>query len=51
MALYRTNFTMMHNFQYSLSEIENMIPYEREIYTLMLIEHLEKEKEKINSRK
>jgi hypothetical protein len=34
----------MHVFKYSLTEIENMIPWELEIYTGLLNEHLEEEK-------
>lgn len=33
---------------YSLNEIENMIPYEFEIYTAILIQQLKKEKNKKN---
>ena len=32
--------------QYSLTEIENMIPWEREIYLDMLIEHIKEENRK-----
>jgi hypothetical protein len=35
----------MQYHKYSLTEIENMMPWEREIYTGMLIAHLEKMKE------
>jgi hypothetical protein len=38
------NFSLMQHHKYSLTEIENMIPWEREIYVSMLIDHLEKEK-------
>lgn len=38
---------MMQNFNYSLTELDNMVPWEREIYVAMLIEHIEKEKERI----
>ena len=38
---------MIHNFQYSLQELEDMIPFEREIYTNLLVQHLEKEKEQL----
>lgn len=34
----------MNNFAWSLAEIENMIPFEREIFLFMLIDKLEKEK-------
>lgn len=47
-SLYKTNFMMMHNFGYSLKELEDMIPFEREIYTILLVKHLEKEKENLS---
>jgi len=31
---------MMHNYNYSLTELDNMLPWEREIYTNLLIQHL-----------
>ena len=36
---------MMQHHKYSLIELENMMPWEREIYTGLLIEHLKKEEE------
>ena len=47
MSLYRTNFIMMHHFKYNIEVLENMIPYEREIYTLMLINQLDKEQKQL----
>ena len=41
-----TNFAMMQNWTYSLSELENMIPWEREVYVQLLIQHLKEEKER-----
>jgi hypothetical protein len=41
---YQTNFQLMQHHKYSLTELENMIPWEREIYTKLLINHLEEEK-------
>lgn len=35
---------MFHNFNYDMDWFENLTPYEREIYTYMLMDHLEKEK-------
>jgi hypothetical protein len=32
----------MQHHKYSLTEIENMVPYERDIYVDMLIDHLKK---------
>lgn len=36
---------MIQHHKWSLTEIDNMIPWEREIYTGLLINHLEQEKE------
>ena len=33
----------MQHHKYSLSDLENMIPWEREIYVDMLIEHIKEE--------
>ena len=38
-----TNFHMIQHHKYSLSELENMIPWEREIYTGLLVKHLQDE--------
>ncbi len=35
----------MQYHKYSLEDIENMIPFEREIYIAMLVEYLEEQKE------
>jgi len=37
---------MMQNFNYSLNELENMMPWEREIYVEMLINHLKEKNDK-----
>jgi hypothetical protein len=42
---------MMQYHKYSLSELENMIPWERSIYLSLLIKYLEEEKERINQQK
>jgi hypothetical protein len=43
------NFALMQYHHYALSDIENMIPFEREIYVAMLIKYLEEEKKRIES--
>jgi hypothetical protein len=43
---YKTNFALIQHHKYSLTELENMFPFEREIYTSMLVKHLEEEKAK-----
>jgi len=41
---YNTNYQLLQNFNYSLSDLDSMVPWEREIYLAMLINDL-KEKE------
>ena len=38
---------MMQHHKYSLTELENMIPWEREIYMGLLIKHLKEEEERM----
>ena len=38
---------MMQYHKYSLTEIENMMPWEREIYIGLLMEHIKEENESI----
>jgi|TARA_B100002019_G_scaffold289299_1_gene304621 hypothetical protein len=40
------NFALMQYHKYSLTEIEDMIPWEREVYTTFLIQYLEELKQK-----
>lgn len=47
---YKMNFALMQYHKYSLSDIENMIPFEREIYVAMLIKYLEEEKQRLEKR-
>ena len=49
-SLYRTNFALMQYHKYSLSELEDMIPWEREIYVEMLMQHIKEENEKIREK-
>ena len=43
---YKTNFGMMQHHNYSLTELENMMPWEREIYIGLLMEYIKEEKER-----
>jgi hypothetical protein len=40
----------MQHHKYSLTELENMIPWERDIYVTMLIQYIELENEKLKQR-
>ena len=48
---YTTNFSLMQHHKYSLTELDNMMPFERKIYISMLINYLEEEAEKAKQRK
>jgi hypothetical protein len=40
----------MQHHKYSLTELDNMMPWEREIYVNLLLQHLEEEKERQKER-
>ena len=40
---YRLSFALIQYHKYSLTEIENSMPWERDIYIMMLEDHLEEE--------
>jgi hypothetical protein len=40
----------MQHHKYSLTELEDMLPWEREIYVGMLIDYIESENQKIKER-
>ena len=42
---------MMQHHKYSLTELDNMMPWEREIYVAMLTDYIEEENEKLKQRK
>lgn len=43
---YKNVFALAQHHKYQISEIENLIPYERDIYVDLLLEFLEEQKEK-----
>ena len=43
---YKLNFALMQYHKYSLTEIENMMPWERDVYVTLLKQHLEEEEAK-----
>jgi hypothetical protein len=47
---YVTNFSLMQHHKYSLTELENMMPFERKIYISLLVNYLEEEAEKAKQR-
>lgn len=45
------NFALMQYHKYSLREIEEMIPFEREIYIALLVQYLDEEKQRLEAQK
>lgn len=41
------NFALMHHHKYSLSELEDMLPWERDTYIALLMQYIHEENEKI----
>ena len=48
---FRLNFSLMQYHKYSLWEIENMIPWESDVYVGLLQQHLEEEQLKQQQQK
>ena len=42
-SYYKLNFALMQHHKYSLTELENMMPWEREIYVSLLQRYVEEE--------
>lgn len=48
-SYYKTNFALVQHHKYSLTELENMLPWERDIYIALLKNWIDEENQKINS--
>jgi|TARA_B100000073_G_scaffold67581_1_gene50002 hypothetical protein len=42
-SYFKINFALIQHHKYSLTEIENMIPWEKDIYLTLLQQHIEEE--------
>ncbi len=42
-SYYQTNFALMQHHKYSLTDLENMMPWEREVYVSLLQSYIEEE--------
>ena len=42
-SYFKLNFALMQHHKYSLTELENMMPWEREIYVSLLQQYVEEE--------
>lgn len=41
---YKTMFSMVQHHKYSITELESLIPFERDLYVEMLVDYLEEQK-------
>lgn len=44
---YTTMFALIQHHKYSITELEDLMPYERDIYVDMLMSYLKEEKERL----
>ncbi len=44
---YKTNFNLMQHHKYSLTELDNMVPWEKQIYVKMLMEYIAEQNERL----
>ena len=40
---YKTNFALLQHHKYDLEMLENLIPFERELYIMLLSQHIEEQ--------
>ena len=50
-SYFKLNFALMQYHKYSLTEIENLMPWERDVYVALLKQHLEEEELKRKQQK
>ena len=50
-SYYKINFALVQHHKYSLTEIENMMPWERDVYVTLLKQYIEEENLKAQQRK
>lgn len=48
MIYYNKIFSMVQHHKYSITEIESLIPYERDLYFEMLVSYIKSQEEKNN---
>ncbi len=46
-GIYKVNFGLMQYHNYTLTDIENMMPWERDLYVTLVADHVQKENDKL----
>ena len=47
MNYYQTNFALIHHHKWQIDHVENLMPWEKEIYVMMLMDFLKAEEERM----
>ena len=50
-SYFKVNFALIQHHKYSLTEVENMLPWEKDVYISLLQQHIEEENLKAQQRK
>ena len=50
-SYFKVNFALIQHHKYTLTEVENMIPWEKDVYISLLQQHIEEENLKAQQRK
>ena len=50
-SYFKVNFALIQHHKYSLTEVEHMIPWEKDVYISLLQQHIEEENLKAQQRK
>jgi len=48
-SYYRINFTLVHDHHFSLNEIDEWLPWERDVYLILLKEWIKEEKNRMEN--
>lgn len=48
---FQTNFALMQHHKYSLTELDNLLPWEKQVYIDLLLKHIDEETERIKEEK
>ena len=46
---YKTNFALMQHHKYDLEMLENLIPFERDLYIMLLSQYIQEENDKVQA--
>ena len=50
MNYYQTNFALIHHHKLQIDHIENLMPWEKDIYISMLVDFLKEEEQRMKER-